>query len=119
MGIVEAVHQHYPRMELSQLRVLLRVLARPGIRAAELVELTGLSKAALSRAVRMLGSGPYTHDSDGSTKQGLDLITQISDPNDNRAKLIAPTRRGRKLGDDINKIVGDANGPATGKTMAS
>lgn len=105
--IIEAVHQHYPRMELGQLRVLLRVLEKPGIRASELVTLTGLSKSALSRAIRTLGSGPYTHDGDGSKKQGLNLISQVSDPFDSRAKLVAPTAVGRRLGEEIQKIIGD------------
>ncbi|AMD58906.1 hypothetical protein AWN88_11295 [Agrobacterium tumefaciens] len=103
-------------MELGQLSVLLRVLDRPGTNAAELVKTTGLSKSALSRAVRVLGSSAYTHDGDGSQREhGLNLITQIIDPADSRAKLVAPTTLGRRLGDEFERIIGDAcNGKTKG-----
>lgn len=114
--VVEEVQKHYPRMELSQLSVLLRVLDRPGTNAAELVKATGLSKSALSRAVRVLGSSAYTHDGDGLQRDhGLNLITQIIDPADSRAKLVAPTALGRRLGDEFERIIGEAcNGQTKG-----
>lgn len=113
--VVEEVQKHYPRMELGQLAVLLRVLEKPGTTAADLVKVTGLSKSAMSRAVRVLGSSAYTHDGDGSHREtGLNLITQVTDVTDSRSKIIAPTRLGRRLGEEFERIVGEANGKTEG-----
>src|SRR5690606_33273192 len=101
-------------MALGQLRVLLRVLEKPGIRASALLTLTGMPKSSLSRAVSVLGSGPYTYDGTGESRQGLNLLTQVTDPLDARAELIATTRLGRRLGEEIAKIIGEANGKSTG-----
>ncbi|QRI64880.1 MarR family transcriptional regulator [Shinella sp. PSBB067] len=113
--IVEEIRELYPRMEISQLSVLLHILNKPGTTAADLVRATGLSKSALSRAVRTLGSTAFTHDGDGSRREhGLNLITQVPDVTDTRSNIIAPTRLGRNLGDRIDEIIGEANGPTTG-----
>lgn len=118
--VVEEVQKHYPRMELGQLAVLLRVLEKPGVTAADIARMTGLSKSAMSRAVRVLGSAPYTHDGDGTKREtGLNLITQVQDLTDTRSKIIAPTRLGRRLGEQFDTIIGEANGKTKGETVAS
>jgi len=61
-----------------------------------------------------LGSGPYKDDSSGAEKHGLNLITQVTDPLDGRAKLIAKTRLGRRIGGEIEKMIGVTNGKTAG-----
>jgi DNA-binding MarR family transcriptional regulator len=117
--VIDSIREHYPRMEMGQLAVLLRVLEHPGMRASELMKVTGLSKAALSRAVRLLGSGVYKDDGSGAEKEGLNLLTQIADPSDGRGNLLAPTRLGARLSEDIDRTIGDAYGATSRETMAS
>ena len=116
--VVEEIRNHYPRMELGQLAVLLRVLDKPGISPVELGKLTGLSKSAASRAVRTLGSQPFTHDGDGSARMGLNLVSQVPDPHDARSNLVAPTRLGRRLGEEFEKIIGEKYGTPAGEPVA-
>ncbi len=112
--IIDEVHKLYPRMELSQLRVLLRVLEKPGIRTTDLGKVTGLAKSSLSRATRVLGAGDYTRDGDGSAQRGHNLITTVSDPFDSRANLVAPTALGRRLAEQIKKHIGECCGKSAG-----
>ncbi len=108
--VVGSVIEDYPRLTLSQLHVLLMVLDKPGVRASELMKLTGLSKSTMSITLRVLGSEPFVHDGNKKQYPGMNLITQIEDPADRRGKLIAPTRMGRRVGEKINKILGDKDG---------
>lgn len=106
LRVIDLVRKLYPRMELGQLAVLLHVLAKPGVRANDLLDEVGVTKSALSRNVRALSDRSYLTDEQGEQRGGLDLITQVTDPLDGRAKLLAPTARGRRLAQTLSKTLG-------------
>lgn len=101
LHIVEEVRKTYPRMELSQLSILLTILAEPGLWAKDLMGRVDLKKSALSRNVKALSNLSYITDDDGKPRAGLDLITQIPDALDQRAFQLAPTRKGRQFAERI------------------
>lgn len=120
LRVVETIRKTYPRMELGQLSVLLRVLLKPGIRAMGMTKETGLTASAVSRNVLALSDRSYLTDESGSNRRGLDLITQITDPLDSRARLLAPTARGRRLATRLSDLLGDDdNGTTERKEVAS
>jgi len=102
--IIREVRLEYPRMELGQLHLLLIALARPGIPMQDLQGPTSLTKSAVSRNVRALSEKSYLSDEDGA-RNGLDLVTQVSDPLDGRSKLVAPTTRGRRLAERLSELL--------------
>jgi DNA-binding MarR family transcriptional regulator len=117
--IVEDIHQNYPQLAINQLKVLLRIIAKPGVRASDLQKEVNMSKSTVSWMLRTMGTGPYLDDASGQTRMGLNLISQVPDPMDGRAKLLAPTALGRRLGDKIEEAIGEAYGKTKGPTVAS
>lgn len=104
-AVVKELRSLYPRMELGQLHVLLLVLARPGVGLADLMVPTRLTKAAVSRNALALSQHSYLGDPQGNRRGGLDLLTHAEDPDDARAKLVAPTRKGRELAERLSAIL--------------
>lgn len=107
---LETIEKSYPNMTMKQLRVLFQVLDKPGVKMADLVRELDVPKATLSLAARSLGSGAFHDDGSGSQKRGLDLISAVDDPFELRSKLLAPTARGRALGEKLEKILGEGDG---------
>lgn len=110
LRVVDKIRKLYPRMELGQLALLLHVLVKPGIRANDLLDEIGVTKSALSRNALALSDRSYLPDDAGGRRGGLDLITQVTDPLDGRAKLLAPTSRGRRLANTLSETLGGPNG---------
>lgn len=120
LRVVETIRKTYPRMELGQLSILLRVLLEPGIRAMDMAPATGLTSSAVSRNVLALSDRSYLTDESGAHRRGLDLITQLTDPMDTRARLLAPTARGRRLAVRLSDLLGDKDdGTTERKEVAS
>lgn len=103
--IVRELRHLYPRMELGQLHVLLLVMVRPGVNLVDLVAPTGLTKGSVSRNALALSKNSYLGDPEGNCRGGLDLLTHAEDPDDGRAKLVAPTRKGRELAERLSAIL--------------
>lgn len=103
--VVEEFRRYDPKMELGQLLIYLHTAIRPGIKMSELEALVGLSSSAVSRNVLALSKETYQKGADGAPRPGHDLVTQLSDPLDARAKLVAPTRRGAMLADKVADIL--------------
>ena len=119
LKIVEEIHLNYPKLEIGQLMVLLKVIDKPGVRASDLQKELSMSKSTLSLTIRSLGTGAYLDDSRGIEKMGQNLISRVPDPMDNRAKLLAPTALGWSLGDRIDQILRDTYGKTKEKAVAS
>lgn len=102
---VEEFRKYDPKMELGQLLIYLHTAVRPGIKMTELEALVGLSSSAVSRNVQALSRVSYQRDTEGKPRPGHDLVTQLSDPLDSRAKLVAPTRRGVMLAEKVSTIL--------------
>ena len=107
--IVRELRRTYPRMELGQLHVLMLVLAKPGVRIADLVAATKLTKSAISRNTLALAQQSYLDGADGERAAGLDLLTGTPDPEDARSKLIAPTVKGWLLAEILSGIMRRGN----------
>lgn len=103
--IVKELRQTYPRMELGQLHVLLLVLARPGVNLADLAPPTRLTRSAVSRNALALSQVSYLDDETGGRRGGLDLLTHFPDPYSTRAKIVAPTQKGRALAERLSSIL--------------
>lgn len=105
LELVEELREVYPRMELGQLKVLLQVLLQPGVRGAELLETNeDVTKSGLYKTLNVLSDERSPGAVEGRTT-GLDLITKIPDPEDGRAVLLLPTRRGVDLKHRLAKIM--------------
>lgn len=103
--VVEEFRKYDPKMELGQLLVYLHSAVRPGIKMTELETLTGLTRSSISRNVLALSRETYQKDAEGHPRPGHDLVKQLSDPLDARAKLVAPTRRGAMLAEKVASLL--------------
>lgn len=103
--VVKELRELYPRMELGQLHVLLLVLAKPGVGLVDLQRPTRLTKASISRNALALSRRSYLGDQGGERREGLDLLNHLPDPDDTRAKLVAPTNKGRELARRLSAIL--------------
>lgn len=101
---VRAARKFYPRMELGQLEILLAVCAKPGIRGSEiLAQMDGIQSNSVYRTIKTLSD---THGSVGKGRaHGLDLIARLPDPEDSRAFILVPTRRGKQVRDSIYRAL--------------
>jgi DNA-binding MarR family transcriptional regulator len=81
----------HSQMRLSQLTILLAIAEQPGRSQTEIAAEAGLSVAAISRAVDVLGS---TGRRDGKGP-ALGLIEAVINPDDDRHLLLHLTPRGR------------------------
>jgi DNA-binding MarR family transcriptional regulator len=86
-----------PQIRLTQLRLLLTVAKHQPLSQTALSEHAGLTLAAVSRAVDVLGSAGRRDGVSGA----LGLLQVLLDPNDDRLKLVSLTPKGRVLLDHL------------------
>jgi DNA-binding MarR family transcriptional regulator len=79
LSLVARVH---PELDSASYALLLRLDDTGPVRAADVVELTGLDKSTVSRQIARL--------------EELDLIERVADPSDGRARLIQLTAPGAR-----------------------
>jgi DNA-binding MarR family transcriptional regulator len=104
--VVEELREYDPKMELGQLLLFLKVVAKPGVRVPELREDVKMSGAAVSRNLSALSSRSYLTDKEtGSPAKGHDLLTTVPDEYDARAHVAAPTARGFNLARRLSNLL--------------
>lgn len=103
--VITELRTYDPQMELSQALCYFLIAANPGIRVADLLKTTELSRSALSRNVLTLSKRHYDN-----TKPGLDLVTTASDPFDGRAQLASTTQKGAALAAKLTSILTGTGG---------
>ncbi len=81
-----------PQTTLSQASMLLMIAERPSITASELAGQAGMTVAAVSRFVAVMGKGRK-----GALSPGRRLIAVKADPGDQRLKLLQLTIQGETL----------------------
>lgn len=93
-------------IQAQQIHLLLLVAGDQGINQSKLMDLLALSRAAVSRNVRML-STYYTTDEEGGepTEAGLGLIETRTDLYDRKAKAVFLTSKGQALIDTLEKAL--------------
>lgn len=79
LSLVARIH---PELDSASYALLLRLADTGPVRAADVVELTGLDKSTVSRQLARL--------------EELDLIERVADPSDGRARLIQLTATGTR-----------------------
>ena len=82
-----------PQFRFTQLRLLLMVSKHQPINQTQLADHTGLSVAAVSRAIDVLGTSGR-RDTIGPA---LGLVQVLLDPSDDRLKLVSLTTKGKSL----------------------
>jgi DNA-binding MarR family transcriptional regulator len=93
LGVTEQLIALAPTLRLSQLKLLLLLEKHQPITQTELSTLMGLTPAAISRAVDVLGTSGR-RDGAGPV---LGLLHGLLDPNDDRVKLLSLTAKGKRL----------------------
>ncbi len=101
-GVTEQLIALVPTFRLSQLNLLLLLAKHQPITQTELSILTGLTPAAISRAVDVLGTSGR-RDAAGSA---LGLLHVLLDPDDDRVKLLSLTVKGKRLMETITLQLG-------------
>ena len=110
---LEAFRAHREEVPLHMLVVFLHIAQREGIGAAELMRLTGLSQASVSRNIHALGQGK-------GGEPGLGLVTQTIDPSNTRARIVKLTPKGIALAKEMvgqSNVTGEA-GPSSKPNQA-
>lgn len=115
--VVDRLREEYPRMELGQLSIFLKIALHPGRRFQEYKNQVGLSKGALSRNIAALSSESYLKDENGEPKEGISLITWFTDPDDQRNRIASLTRRGKTLTEDLTRLRKKDNGSSERKEV--
>lgn len=82
------------QLRLSQLRLLLTIAANPGLTQTKLAEILGITVAAVSRAVDVLGTGTGRKD---RNSKALGWIRSKRDPLDERTVVVELTQTGRDV----------------------
>lgn len=103
--VVEEFRKFDNTMEANQILIFLLAVVKPGIRLKEIEKITGLSNSAVSRNILALSKESYAASGKKEKRPGHDLIVAMSDAFDSRAKVVAPTARGRKLAETLSKHV--------------
>ena len=91
-----------PQMRLTQLRLLLMLAKHQPISQTELADRSGLTLAAVSRAVDVFGTTGRRDGQGGA----LGLLQVLLDPSDDRLKLVSLTAKGRALLKHLAEEVG-------------
>jgi DNA-binding MarR family transcriptional regulator len=101
IGGLAEFHKLHPEMTVSRLLLFLHVAARPGIKQADLEQLTGFVQSGCSRAVAVL-SKFERHD-----RPGLDLVESLPNPQDRRHNVVALTAKGQLLAAAVRRAVSE------------
>lgn len=89
---VEEVRKLSPEMPAVRLSILLLVSqSEEGLTYKEIMDITGLSNASVSRNVNALS------ETDRHGEKGMGLVVTITDPNDWRRKAVVLSRPGKAL----------------------
>lgn len=86
-------------MTISGMNVLLTVMEREEVPMADLVEVTGMTLAGVSRAVAVLS----VHGR--RTKEGIGLVELKEDPMERRRKIVYLSTEGKALATMLKKIL--------------
>lgn len=91
--------QHDPDMPISRLRVFLYVAQRKDTLVRDIVKVTGLSQATISRTLAILGQKPQR-----GNQPGLDWVDIAPDPDDPRRVVLNLTAKGKKVLAEIEEL---------------
>lgn len=110
---IAEIREVYPRMELGQLEILLKVALQQGVSAADLLARADgrFTKSGLYKTISALSDDRLPGSVEGRVS-GLDLISRIPDPGDGRVTLLVLSRRGRQLMRTIARRVAPAGSAA-------
>ena len=92
------------QLRLSQLRLLLTIAANPGLTQTKLADILGITVAAVSRSVDVLGTGTGRKDRDSKTK-ALGWIRSKRDPLDERTVVVELTQTGRDVLEQMEGVL--------------
>ena len=98
------LHRQYPKMDLSQIIVLLQVLLEPGVTARDLLSRIDTKKSTLSRNVRYLSTLSHVDAASGD-KESLMLIAQTPSEEDARYMHLSPTRKLVTLAERLSHLM--------------
>lgn len=96
---MEELRKYDPDMPSQMVLCFLIAATKPSVSMREVVDLTGLSQASVSRnfaalsKVHRLGT------------PGLDWVDSREDPAERRRKLVTLTAKGRKVAEDLNTLL--------------
>jgi DNA-binding MarR family transcriptional regulator len=99
MAALAEFHKLESEMTVSRLLLFLHVAAQPGIKQADLEQLTGFAQSGCSRAVAVL-SKFERYD-----RPGLDLIESLPNPQNRRHKVVALTAKGQLLAAAVRRAL--------------
>lgn len=100
LALLDAVESMAPGLTLNQLRLLLQVVRREGIRVSDLARVCGMSDAGVSRAVRAMA----TSGDAGALDPAYGLV-ELLRGQDARARHIAPTPAGAAFAARLGRLV--------------
>jgi DNA-binding MarR family transcriptional regulator len=103
IGVARLCIGVHPQMRLTQLLTLLAVAEKPGRTQTEIAQEVGLTLAAVSRAVDVLGTSGR-RDKRGAP--GLGWINAVADPSDDRNMLVFLLPKGRALVRELEAQLG-------------
>lgn len=91
--------QYDPDMPISRLRVFIYVAQRKDTLVRDLVKVTGLSQATISRTLAILGEKPQR-----GNQPGLGWVDVSPDPDDPRRVVLNLTAAGKKVIAEIEEL---------------
>jgi DNA-binding MarR family transcriptional regulator len=101
--IVSEFREFGPHFTMQQAEILIHMSLLGGneVRMTDLVKMTGISQAGISRNCAKLGQISYKRTGSDERADGYDLLRADIDPNDWRKKVVSLTPKGRKLIDRL------------------
>lgn len=107
--LVAEFREFGPHFTIQQVEILVHVslLGGNNVRMTDLVRMTGMSQAVISRNCAKLGQTSYKKPGTEDRAEGYDLLRADVDPNDWRKKVVSLTPSGRKLMDRVTSKLGD------------
>jgi DNA-binding MarR family transcriptional regulator len=103
MSVARVCIAVHPQLRVTQLLTLLAVAEKPGRTQTEIAQEVGLSLAAVSRAVDVLGTSGRK---DKRGAPGLGWIEAVADPGDDRNLLVFLLPKGRALVRELEAQLG-------------
>lgn len=101
MAAIEVMRKVYPEIPAQTMLTLLYVAVEPGLSVGELGRRVGVSTAAISRNLSVLGSWITS-----SQKPGLRLLELLEDPKNRHIKRAYLTPAGQRIISNITSIKG-------------